>query len=250
MAEQRMDAIRTVPLKLPETAAARRAGAAPQLTYRDGPLLAAVEVFVMFWGSAWLRTAGDLTITVNNFFDFILTNELLDQLAEYSTSSTSIGHGTHSGSTVVEQPEPAKAVSDSAIRTLLQDQIKTNPAFPKPGPNTLYFVYLPPGVTVEQGGTHSCQDFCGYHDAIDSAIFYGVVPYPDCSGCNSSLAIGDAITVTTSHELCEAITDPIPGQGWYDDANGEIGDICAWQTKQLGGYTVQLEWSNAAKACK
>jgi hypothetical protein len=49
--------------------------------------------------------------------------------------------------------------------------------------------------------------------------------------------------------LCEAITDPIPGQGWYDDANGEIGDICAWKTKKLGQYTVQLEWSNTAGAC-
>jgi len=47
----------------------------------------------------------------------------------------------------------------------------------------------------------------------------------------------------------EAITDPIPGEGWYDDANGEIGDICAWQTKRLGNYTVQLEWSNKANKC-
>ena len=50
-------------------------------------------------------------------------------------------------------------------------------------------------------------------------------------------------------ELCEAVTDPIPGQGWYDDVHGEIGDICAWKTKKLGAYTVQLEWSNNAAAC-
>jgi hypothetical protein len=56
----------------------------------------------------------------------------------------------------------------------------------------------------------------------------------------------DALTSTSSHELCEAITDPVPGQGWYD----EIGDICAWQTKQLGNYTVQLEWSNSDASCK
>jgi hypothetical protein len=59
----------------------------------------------------------------------------------------------------------------------------------------------------------------------------------------------DALTSTASHELSEAITDPIPGQGWYDDANGEIGDICAWKTKKLNGYTVQMEWSNSAEAC-
>ena len=58
-----------------------------------------------------------------------------------------------------------------------------------------------------------------------------------------------ALTSTSSHELCEAITDPIPGQGWYDDNNGEIGDICAWKTKQLGNYTIQLEWSNNASSC-
>ena len=67
------------------------------------------------------------------------------------------------------------------------------------------------------------------------------MPYPGCLGCTGNLAPLDALTSTSSHELCEAITDPIPGQGWYDDANGEIGDICAWKTKQLGAYTVQME---------
>jgi hypothetical protein len=44
----------------------------------------------------------------------------------------------------------------------------------------------------------------------------------------------DALTSTSPRELREAITGPIPGQGWYDDANGEIGDICAWKSKKLG----------------
>ena len=70
------------------------------------------------------------------------------------------------------------------------------------------------------------------------------MPFPDCSGCLGGSATLDALTSTSSHELCEAITDPVPGQGWYDDANGEIGDICAWQTRKLAGWTVQLEWSN------
>jgi hypothetical protein len=37
--------------------------------------------------------------------------------------------------------------------------------------------------------------------------------------------------------------------GWYDDSNGEIGDICAWKTLTLGGHTIQLEWSNKAGVC-
>jgi hypothetical protein len=42
-------------------------------------------------------------------------------------------------------------------------------------------------------------------------------------------------------ERVSGITDPIPGAGWYDDTNGEIGDICAWKFKTVAGYTVQLE---------
>jgi len=139
-------------------------------------------------------------------------------------------------------------VQDSAIQQMLQTQISAG-AFPAATPDTLYFVFLPPGVQVIQGGAASCKVFCGYHDAINNNIFYAVMPYPGCAGCLGGLADFEALTSTTSHELCEAITDPIPGQGWYDDNNGEIGDICAWQTRTLGGYTIQLEWSNKAARC-
>jgi hypothetical protein len=63
------------------------------------------------------------------------------------------------------------------------------------------------------------------------------------------LHVLDALTSTSSHELCEAATDPVPGQGWSDDVNGEIGDICAWKTKKVGSWTVQMEWSNRQGAC-
>jgi len=47
-------------------------------------LLTAVQVFTIFWGSAWQQPPqSDLVQRVNQFFDFILTSALLDQLAEY-----------------------------------------------------------------------------------------------------------------------------------------------------------------------
>jgi hypothetical protein len=84
------------------------------------------------------------------------------------------------------------------------------------------------GVRAVMGGAASCQAFCGYHSDISSKTFYAVMPYPGCTGCTGELSAFDALTSTSSHELCEAITDPEPGLGWYDDTNGEIGDICAW----------------------
>jgi hypothetical protein len=139
------------------------------------------------------------------------------------------------------------SLSDQQLREALRAAL---PGLPAPNPNRLYSIFLPPYVAVVMGGARSCQAFCGYHDAIDSEIFYAVLPYPGCGGCVGDLDEFDALTSTTSHELAEAITDPVPGTGWYDDTHGEVGDICAWQTKRLGDYVVQLEWSNAAGACK
>ncbi|HXN78825.1 MAG TPA: hypothetical protein VN965_08670 [Candidatus Dormibacteraeota bacterium] len=221
---------------------------AAHLTYRGGPLLQAAQVFVFFWGTAWEGPQAALVQQINQFFDFILTSPLLDQLAEYSVAGTSIGHGSRTGSVILSTDPPA-SIADSDITSLIQQEITNDSAVPQPTANTLYHVFLPPGVTITLDGGMSCSNFCGYHSDINGRIFYAVVPYPDCSECTGPVSVMDALTSTTSHELCEAITDPVPGQGWYDDRNGEIGDICAWKTRRLGSFSVQLEWSNKAGQC-
>jgi hypothetical protein len=238
-----------VPLHVPEEERALAAAPPAQLVYNNGPLLTAVQVFTIFWGSAWQQSpASTMVSNINGFFDYILTSSLIDQLAEYSVSGQTIGHGSRTGTTTITTSDPGSTVADSDIQQMLNNGIANN-TLPQPGANTLYFVYLPSGVAVTQGGSSSCQSFCGYHDNINGQIFYAVMPYPDCQGCTGNLVAFNALTSTSSHELSEAITDPIPGQGWYDQNNGEIGDICAWQTKQVGNYTVQLEWSNNANSC-
>ena len=240
--------IRIVPLH-PGTAQVAAPPVSAKLTYRQGPLLTSVQVFTIFWGAAWQQTPqNELLTRLNGFFDHILASELMNQLAECSVPGQKIGRGVLIGTTTLLADAPSKTVEDSAIQQMIQTQISAR-VLPATTPNSLYFVFLPPGVQVIQGGGASCKVFCGYHDAINNSIFYAVMPYPSCAGCLGGLAEFDALTSTTSHELCEAITDPIPGQGWYDDANGEIGDICAWKTRTLGGYTIQLEWSNKANSC-
>src|SRR5213083_173079 len=217
------DPVRIVPLHAPREVFAPAAGIAappsPQLTYRGGPLLGAVQVFTVFWGAAWndapqLSTAQSL----NRFLQFVVASPYVDQLAEYGTDRQAIGRW----------------------RYVVTETLTDGSGVPAPTPDTLYFVFLPPGVSVVAGGARSCQAFCGYHDHIEAQLFYAVVPYPNCAGCLGELGTLDALTSVCSHELAEAITDPIPPQGWYDDDHGEIGDICAWQNKQLGSYAVQL----------
>jgi hypothetical protein len=206
-------------------------------------------VFTFFWGDGWqAQPQAGLMQQVIQFFDYIVTSPLVDQMAEYSVAGNAIGHGANLGASPIAATL-GQSVDDSVIQQFIQQEISTNSAVPQPTPNSLYFVFLPPGVAVSLGGSSSCVTFCGYHSDINGQLFYAVMPYPSCAGCSGGVTEFDALTATASHELCEAITDPVPGQGWYDDNNGEIGDICAWQTKKLGAYTVQLEWSNRAGGC-
>jgi hypothetical protein len=239
------DAIRIVPLRLEGEPPAP--AAAPELTYRGGPLLTNVEVVAVYWGAQWRDgSLATLAGRLDGFLDFVLTSPLMDQLAEYSVAGLAIGHGTRVASSVLDDVPADAALTDQQLRDALRGGL---PSLPAPNTNRLYVLVLPPGVAVIMGGSRSCQAFCGYHDAIDNEIFYAVLPYPGCSGCLGGDDELDALTSTTSHEVAEAVTDPVPGTGWYDDAHGEVGDICAWQTKRLGDYVVQLEWSNAAGDC-
>src|SRR6266851_1219845 len=237
--------IRIVPLHDGPAAAP----AAPvTFTYRGGPLLSAVEVVTAFWGADWLATEKPLLTQLNDFFLYALNSPLIDQLGEYSVPDKPIGHGSLGGTAVITDQEPGSSVSDAQIRSLIQAEMaKSN--LPRANTNSLYFVFLPPGVDVDLGGQRSCSAFCGYHDSIGGTVYYAVVPYPGCSSCVGGLHVVDALTSSVSHELSEAITDPVPGQGWYDAVHGEIGDVCAWRTKKLGAWAVQREWSNQRRAC-
>ena len=224
------------------------AAAAAQLIYNGGALLTNVQVFTVFWGKKWgSSSAIALKNKLNKFFQTLVASAAVDQLREYNVPGKSIGRGTFTGTQTITAQAPVGSVTDTTIRTRLKSWISSK-AVPKNNRNSLYFIYLDPGIASILGGSKSCQSFCGYHNNI-GAMYYAVMPYPSCTGCLGGMAAFDALTGTSSHELCEAITDPVPGAGWYDDVNGEIGDICAWSFKRVAGCTVQLEWSNAKNKC-
>jgi hypothetical protein len=242
-----------VPLVKPKSAGV--AAPSAQLVYQSGgTVLGAVEVVPIYWGAYWSGTEGAaLSAEINGFFDFILTSSLMDMLAEYSTPTTTIGRGVRLPSVQIADSEPGDAtsggreVTDSQIQTALQSWI-ANGKVPAVTSNTLYFIYLPPNVTAIDQSIQSCQDFCGYHNQINMNVFYAVQPYATCSGCSFGTIL-DSITKISSHELCESITDPALN-AWADPTTGEeIGDICNDTTARLGGYLIQLEWSNSQNAC-
>jgi hypothetical protein len=254
--------LRIVPVRPPPGMMGAVAGPNTQLTYHHGHLLTSVKVFTIFWGHAWTAPPqSGLINQVNGFFDFVLTSSLIDLLSQYSVPGQQIGHGTRVGSITFGNSEPGNAVAgggrlitDSQIQQSLQGWIG-NGSIPAADGNMLYFVYLPPGVVSELGGFSSCQEYCGYHGDVNGTIIYAVEPFLNCAGCMYGNGAFDSLTKVSSHELCEAITNPTNG-GWWDDALAnanqppEIGDICNTDIHQLGGFTVQSEWSNQGSACR
>jgi hypothetical protein len=229
------------------------------LTYRGGPLISAVEVCPLYWGRAWEQDSELITDSqqLNAFFTYLVQSTYMDQLAEYSVPQYPIEHGVYVQAVMIDDADPPATLDDARIRTFLQHAISTFGNVPDPTPNTLYFVYLPPGVTVNAIGGQSCTagptGWCGYHDSIDGRIFYAVIPYPCAAWCRGPLSAFDALTSISSHEFAEAITDPVFQRGWFDETLDEVGDPCAnggWKTKRLGPYTVQQEGSNQSRACK
>jgi hypothetical protein len=243
---------RIAPLTHPQMASPAVGAAVAGLKYNGGAILESVKVYTIFLGNYNQNPDNIKSDDINKFFQYILTSALMDQLEEYNTNGYTIGHGSLLGTTTITNTTIPSAITDGQIQHILKQAILDH-TVPAPDLNTLYFTYLPKGVKVSALGDSSCTGFCGYHDNFNTnpVIYYAVMPYPGCEGCIGGLKPFDALTSTSSHELVEAITDPVPGSGWYDNTdNEEIGDLCAWKTKKVGAYTVQLEWSNHEDKCK
>ncbi|MDB4955717.1 MAG: hypothetical protein JWO36_3286 [Myxococcales bacterium] len=158
----------------------------------------------------------------------------------------------------------APLTTDAALQTWLAAKTDgTHPGWPAPDVNTIYTVFLPAGVVLDQGGGNlSCKAFGAYHseapDAHGGQLTYALVPR-----CASTLGtVVDTATVATSHELVEAATDPLPFTNnafvqlddehfvWGRTPGGELGDMCEYITaapqRMVGNFLVQRTWSNAS----
>jgi hypothetical protein len=230
--------------------------ASAHLTYRGGPLLGRVRIVPVFWGDAW-RTGHaqiDEAHWMAGFYAELVTGPTLQRLAaEYSVPNFPISAGTVEASVYVPR-KSTRAVSDNQIRRRIEKGTLAG-RLPDWSPDMLVVVHLQPGMAVTQGGSRSCQAFCGYHDSLSNdggpdPRAYAVLPYPSCTGCLGGLSAFDSLTSIASHEVMEAVSDPIPGSGWYDGpSNAENADLCAWIQGSEAGYVVQKMWSNAAQAC-
>jgi hypothetical protein len=229
--------------------------ATPHLTYFGGPVLTHISVHPVYWNSATAFQS-----SINSFYPAITVSSIYSSLLfQYSSI------GTGSAVAGIVDSRTTTSVSDAAVQTELNNLFAAG-RLPLPNASNYYPVHFPAGVRITApDGSQSCVQFCAYHGTYVRSgvnVNYGVIPDIGQSGCNGGCGGSTVLNNTTSvasHELVEATTDPAvglatvfgPPLAWYDQVNGEIGDICnGQQTTIASGWTVQKEWSNSANACR
>jgi hypothetical protein len=251
--------------------------APPHLTYYGGKVISNVKIVMVLWGSGTYISEISGT-QMSGFYAGVTNSPHMDWLSEYDTTITAnngqpgtnqtIGRGTFLGKVTLTNVPVASTITDATVQSTLAAAISAG-LVPAPDDNTLYMVHFPAGKVITMGGNSSCSQFCAYHGTFlrnGQPVYYGVNPdLGPTSPCTPGCGIGTPFVnqcVISSHEMIESITDAEvglasvlgPPLAWYDDTNGEIGDICAGTTGTvLGGdggtYAVQTEWSNKYGAC-
>lgn len=220
----------------------------PQLVPLGGPVLAQAKIQPIF------------------FKDDALQPQVEMFLAQMATSSywraaaTEYGVGAPSVlPTIVTTAAPP--VNDTDLDAWFKAR------FPTADPNTIYTLFLGDGMVLHGQGGDSCTGYGAFHDeAVDGhggPIVYALVPRCDpATEFDHAQNKLDELTISTSHELLEAATDPrvetASAYGDIDDDHAvlalmpgaEVGDLCedldSAYIRGVGDFMVQRTWSNAA----
>jgi hypothetical protein len=233
----------------------------PTITYHGGALLDHVEVQALYYGADWHAAAhrGEVSY-LDGFLNDVVRGPYMDML---TNAGYGVGRGTAAHGKVERINLHHKhTLSDHQLRNALQDAI-TDHTLKAPDRNRLYVIFVQDDVLVRGAdGETSAANFLGYHGAFHGKdrrghrvdIRYAVIAYPGGGVNNGTLAgvsARDQLTVVTSHELAEAVTDPdinYKAKGWSDDTfrqagsrrrGAEVGDVTANHFVYLHGYAVQ-----------
>ena len=241
------------------------------LQYYGGPVISHPKVYAVFWGS---NVDSETQSKIGPFFANMLDSTYMDFLTEYNTGITAVdgrqgtnqtlNRGTFAGNLTIQPINASTHLSDGDIQTELDAQIAAG-KLPAPSDDSLYMIYFPAGVSISIDSQASCSSFCAYHEGFKSpktgaSIYYGVMPV--CGfGCGMGGSTFDSLSIVSSHECTEAVTDPFPTPGdkpaypqaWNDAGGQEIGDLCAQGNSTVTGHgltsAVQWEYDNSIAGC-
>jgi len=193
---------------------------------------------------------------------------------EYGVGAATSGTANH----VHLSTTPPASLQDSDLQTMVTTYAGATGGWPAPTQDTIYAFFLPPKLSlqVQNFMGSGLQDACsagegGYHDQVTVGTVttsYAVVP--SCTFGPGNTA-EQQTTMSMSHELIEASTDPQPQQtmngytgfdsdhfawDYFQQLQSEVGDACEFFKESFFedqetapapfDAWVQRTWSNAA----
>ncbi len=230
-------------------------GGVANLIFHGGPVLSSSDFHFVWWGSPSAFTAEQPIL--QNFVGGLGTTAFYGMMHQYTPSGPVLNYPKNDYVDISAPPSHGPSVS-AIVGEVCKVLTAANQA---PDPNAIYAVLasnFPKGA-----------NYCAWHSAGPcGGTTVQVIYQPNPAGvlgCSTGVyphnnAQADSTANTLSHEIFEAVTDPL-GTAWYDKNGEEIGDKCAWTftpyttganyTNIVGGqnYYIQREWSNLASGC-
>jgi hypothetical protein len=243
---------------------------ASNLLYHGGPVMAGTaHVFAIFWEPTGSVVSTNYNSLITRYFNDVggSTDYVIQH--QYTQSGGSFpNNSVLSGTFVDTRAYPSNPMFDSDIQAEVSRAKSINGW--ASSINNVFFVFTAKNEN-ECFDTSRSQctftTFCGYHSFFGSNTLYAFIPYTGTSlnGCgvprspNNNIDADSSINVS-SHEQMEAATDPLLN-AWFDSSGAENGDKCNFRfdtTNSANGdtfmnghpYEVQMEWSNARRACR
>lgn len=243
---------------------------ASNLVYNGGQVITGTaNIFAIFWEPTGSTVSSGYNSLIQRFLGDVHGTTYYTILKQYTQSGGGAPSTARLAGTFVDtRAYPSNPMFDSDVQAEVSHAQSVNGW--TSSVNNLFMVFTAKNENECFDTTQSqCTftTFCGYHSFFGSNTIYAFLPYTGTSlnGCgvprtpNNNIDADSTINVT-SHELAEAVTDPLLN-AWFDSSGSEIGDKCNFQfssTTAANGdttmnghpYEVQLEWDNLRNACR
>ena len=271
-----------------------RAGLAggPLVYHAGGSIMPAVTLYAIYWIPAKLQNGGATSMPVHyqnfqsrllvDYPDHGIDNNNTQYFQTIGTTTTYVANlGAFGGVFVDTAPYPASGCTDSltpgACITDAQIQAEIKRVMGVKGwtggLRHMFLLYTSSGEgSCFTSASTSCAytNYCAYHGSISGTtpIIYANMPFGNLSVCQvagtpspNAYAVADAVMDVATHEISEAITDPLL-DAWFDSSGNEIGDLCnffygpnTWDASKANQswkghfYEVQEEYDNHTGSC-
>jgi hypothetical protein len=251
------------------------------LTFHGGKVLRSPDVVPVYVGPYWQTPDGKHDLARN---DAAMAALVKDPGQTAIWKEYGGGAGTTSASKVIPGATH-RDWSKEDVEALVQAQVRAG-NLDASDPERVFTLVLPPGATLHDGEATSSAGLGGFHGHVTAAdghpVYYAVVVYSQRTGDGVMNGIDftgtpiDNVTITESHEITEAVTDPDVGLaiqtgnprflGWYDDTTpvrrrdgsavldpfgrtlrgkGEIGDIPVLNAELEGDAALESVWGRS-----